>query len=81
MQIGELKTCRIHVGPGLARLKTGRVYYIHPQHRFYTVRFIGKGGPWSESFFFPSASPSSPFPYETPFFFPPTYKPVWQVLS
>lgn len=38
-------------GDGLMR--TGTVVYIHPEHRFETLEFEGRGGNWRESFYLP----------------------------
>lgn len=56
MEIGDRKTCLCYFGNEIAGKKlTGTVTWIHPEHRFYVVRFdFDRGRSFSESFYFPS---------------------------
>lgn len=56
MQIGDRKTCLCYFGNEIVGKKlTGTVTYIHPERRFYVVRFdFPQGRSFSETFYFPS---------------------------
>lgn len=72
MQIGDRKTCVCFFGDELVgKTLTGTVTYIHPERRFYIVRFdFAQGRSFSEAFYFPSragsamASPRLPSEHE-----------------
>lgn len=54
MQVGDRKTCRIQHGEHMPFTREGSVTYIHPERRFYIVRFdCPQGRCYSESFYFP----------------------------
>lgn len=65
MQIGDKVSCQIDFGKCDPVTKTGRVVYLHPQHRFYIAEFEGLGGLWRESFFFPPPKPKPRAKYTT----------------
>ena len=50
MQIGDTKAERVECVNAVMR---GKVVYIHPEERFYTVEFQGAFGSFRESFYFP----------------------------
>lgn len=50
MQIGESRAERVDCVDAVMR---GKVIYIHPEERFYTVEFHGLFGSFRESYFFP----------------------------
>ena len=54
MEIGDGKTEPVSFGDVHGKPMSGRVVYIHPQRRFYTVEF--EVGPYKfrEDFYFPS---------------------------
>lgn len=56
MQIGDRKTCVCFFGNELVgKTLTGTVTYIHPERRFYVVRFdFAQGRSFSEAFYFPN---------------------------
>lgn len=56
MEIGDRKTCLCYFGNEIAGKKlTGTVTWIHPERRFYVVRFdFPQGRSFCESFYFPS---------------------------
>ncbi len=54
MQIGDKKSCLLFVGEHEPVPRTGTVVYIHPERRFYTVRFdFEQGRSCTESYYFP----------------------------
>ena len=50
MQIGDTVTERVKC---LDSIEKGKVVYIHPENRYYTVEFKGLFGSFRESFWFP----------------------------
>ena len=42
MELGDKKTVKLEFEGSNGILYTGKVVYIHPQHRFYTVEVPGK---------------------------------------
>lgn len=50
MKVGDFKTERVETIDATMR---GKVVYIHPEERYYTVEFSGLFGSFRESFFFP----------------------------
>lgn len=54
MLVGDRKTCRITLGECLPITREGIVTYIHPERRFYVVRFdCPQGRCYYESYYFP----------------------------
>lgn len=54
MEIGDRKTETVNFGECHGKTMTGRVVYIHPQRRFYTVEFEMGRHKFREDFYFPS---------------------------
>ena len=53
MQVGDKTNEWVHFGEVKAKRMTGTVEYIHPQRRFYNVRFTTEAGSFTESYLFP----------------------------
>ena len=53
MEVGDMTSEWVHFGDQKAKRMRGRVTYIHPKRRFYTVEFQLAGGRFSESYLFP----------------------------
>ena len=49
--VGDTVTREVHFGDEKPCRKEGRVIYVHPAVRFYTVEFQFGGGPVRESYF------------------------------
>lgn len=55
MEVGDRKTCTLYFGGCDPKPHTGTVVWIHPERRFYVVRFeFDRGRSFDEAFFFPS---------------------------
>ena len=56
MQVGDRKKCLCYFGEFFnPKVLEGTVTYIHPERRFYIVRFdFARGRSFSEAFYFPS---------------------------
>ena len=55
MKLGDKKTVKLEFEGSNSALHTGKIVYIHPLHRFYTVEVPGQpplGIPIRESFLF-----------------------------
>lgn len=52
MEVGDKTTEWVHFGETKAVRRTGTVTYIHPQRRFYNVRFDTEIGSYEESYLF-----------------------------
>lgn len=52
MEVGDTRSELVHIGDGMPTRQTGKVVYIHPKRRFYTVEFRFDGGSFRESYFF-----------------------------
>ena len=53
MEIGQRISEWVHFGEVKAVRMSGVVEYIHPEGRFYTVRFTAEKGSFAESYFLP----------------------------
>lgn len=56
MQVGDRKTCLCYFDEFFSpKVLEGTVTYIHPERRFYIVRFdFARGRSFSEAFYFPN---------------------------